>query len=190
MLARSRFPANAVVCLSDEELSTTSRTGGCVSIWKSPPSRNQGCGLRRRLIISARDWNFRFEPERPAAENLSGGPAGADWRLSPGIWAGFCRVSHPGSDQSQRVRIGDRQSLLRGAAEKRQNAVHLRSAAARALRPRAVSARRNAAVLVSQPASGAANGYLKASARMLRRFLRLGRKRWGKRFRAEFLSLD
>src|SRR5579864_7675245 len=81
-------------------------------------------------------------------------------RGSAELWLGLCRIPGEGRYEVESLRIGDREPLLCRSAEKREDAVHLRSAPGADLRPRLVPACGIPAVLVFKPASGAANRYL------------------------------
>lgn len=109
----------------------------------------------------ARDKTMgRADLEGTAAANLSGHGSRHRCCANFDLPDGPCRIPPARLDESQSLRFGDGQPLLRCFAEERQDAVHLRSTAALEVRERVVSARRIVAVLVPAEASRAADGYL------------------------------
>lgn len=161
-----RFPANAVVCLSEKELSTIPVT--------IPVNRSEGvrerCGSAAQGIAAA--------PRRISGHIIR--PRGADSGQTQGAAQanlsghGCLRTGHGHSDVRSRLRcvslagrypaqslwLGRSESFLFRAAEEWKDRVYLRSADARDLRARFISPFGDAAVLVPQPAPGAADEYM------------------------------
>ncbi len=105
-----------------------------------------------RLIIGAHGA-VGAQFERPHPQIFRGSFAGCSGGYSTRFHRRFRHLSVESFYTPLSVRFGHRQSLLRRAAEKRENPIHLRPASARELRERFVPALRHAAVLVPQTAS-------------------------------------
>lgn len=122
--------------------------------------RRQADVAERRLIIWRRDSDLCLKPESAATTNVLRCNSCRGWNGGCGVRVRLRYFSDPSGHQSECVRIGDGEPLLCRAAKERKDTVHLRSAAGTDLCSRPVSAWRIAAVLVPDPTSGAADGYL------------------------------
>jgi hypothetical protein len=150
-----RFPANAVVCLSERELSTI------------PVKRNESprecCGSAARRIcghiIRPRGADSG-QTQGAAQANLSGHGCLRTGHSHSDVRNRLRCVSPAGRCSAQSLWLGRGESFLRRTAEKWKDAVHLRPSDARDLRAGSISAFRDAALLVPQPPSGATDEYL------------------------------
>src|SRR6202034_3733193 len=115
-----------------------------------------------RVILWRRDPDICPKPEGAVATNLRRRDRYCGWGSRCGLCSGLCRFPGAGGDHSQCLRLGDGESLLCRAAEERKDNVQFRSAPGSDLRPGCVSTRGMAAMLVSEPPSGAADRHLAA----------------------------
>ena len=137
-LARIRFPANAVVCLSQKELST--KTGDFPPYGtKIDANVVQDSGVAQqiantiseqpRLIIGARAADIA-QLKRSLEANVSRDCALCSGDCAAGFRCRFCRIPPAPCHESESIRFGCGHPLLCGSAEKWQDAVHFRSSGA------------------------------------------------------------
>ena len=112
------------------------------------------------LIIWRRDSDTSAKPASAAAANSRGRDSCRRWYGVARIRSGLCRLPDSSRGRPEGVWIGGRASLHRRAAEERKDDFNLRSAAALDLRELSVPASGMVALLVSEPASRSADGYL------------------------------
>ena len=142
-----RFPANAVVCLSEGELSTED-----AERWT-----RRGRGESRRVVaVRLIIWPRGADSGQARGTDQANLPRDSSFHSVDGyldLRGRLRSVPFAHCCQSQSLWLSRGQSLLRRTAEEREDTVHLRPACARDLRARSVSAFGDAALLVSQPAS-------------------------------------
>src|SRR6476646_6466005 len=132
----------------------------------------QNCQRRDHTGPSIRLIIWRREPESAQSQgsiaaDFSRHPFPGSRDGAPCVRGRFWSVPLARGRQSESLRFGGRQSLLRCTAEEWEDAIHLRPARTRDLCERPLSALWHAALLVSEPASGAEDGHLEVWARLL-----------------------
>ena len=167
---QKHFPANAVVCLSDRELSMREGNLGLAAgvrhqalgsgyrIAAVPDAQCLTPDARLDAIIWRRESDIKSTSA--AATDLRRLDSGRGRCNCAGVWAGFRHFPCSDGDQQECVRFRDGESLHGRAAEERENDVDLRSAAALDLRERVVSAPGMVAVLVFEQTHRPADRHL------------------------------
>jgi len=113
-----------------------------------------------RHIIPPREPAFEAESASGAATACSRHVTHDCGRGSPDICSRPCHISHSHFDQTEALRLGYSEPLLRRSTKKWQDPVHLRSSPARDLRKRIIPALRIATLLVPQSVPGAAHRHI------------------------------
>jgi len=120
------------------------------------------------VIIWPRDSDIVARSESTIATDSSRRGSGGRRCLGSGVWTGLSRAPRAGGHQPECLRIGDRESLHRRAAEERQDNSDFRSADALDLRELPIPASGLDAVLVSEPAHRPADRHLTVQRSALR----------------------
>ncbi len=112
----------------------------------------------------ARDSSVLPQPASTAATNVCRRRCHRGCGDGGGVWSGLRRFSNSGCHQPECLWLSGGEPLHRGAAEKREDDIDVRSAAALELRAHRVSPRGIVSVLVFEPASRPADEYLRCNA--------------------------